>query len=176
MIFLIIALNAFEVILLITIYQPGNPMNMKVPICVIFLSIELFEIFSLKNWLNIHYLMDLLAKQYWFNYNGVLVCFKSSHFTEITLVCFSHKNFMQRNLTRYALFSVDTKFLFKIKFNSFKYWWSDSKIRKSFLQIQMTISKYSKDIYENNLNRTLRSVWSRVWMQKWWPWKMNYFT
>lgn len=93
-------------------------MNMKVPICVIFLSIELFEIFSLKNWLNIHYLMDLLAKQYWFNYNGVLVCFKSSHFTEITLVCFSHKNFMQRNLTRYALFSVDTKFLFKIKFSS----------------------------------------------------------
>lgn len=45
---LTIALNAFEVILLITIYQSSNPMNMKVPICVIFLSIELFEIFSLK--------------------------------------------------------------------------------------------------------------------------------
>lgn len=43
---LTIALNAFEVILLITIYQSSNPMNM--PICVIFLSIELFEIFSLK--------------------------------------------------------------------------------------------------------------------------------
>lgn len=45
---LTIALNAFEVILLITIYQSSNPMNMKVPFCVIFLSIELFEIFSLK--------------------------------------------------------------------------------------------------------------------------------
>lgn len=38
-----IALNAFEVILLITIHHSSNLMNMKVPICVIFLSKELFE-------------------------------------------------------------------------------------------------------------------------------------